>query len=155
MLAKHPNGVSDERLHSWFKMRADHGEDDVVLADTGSLKEWEKTDDYKTIRRLRGIIGKLDDALQAGDHDYYNRMRPRVVKPLKNDVVWDGGLQLRAGDVPPPRTATKYQPVQGKWERTTRRDCSRGLIGLPCDHIPGSNVCNGGVQAVRRIGENY
>lgn len=147
---------------SWWNMSAHYetnrGGPEIDEADHGSVTTFMRSDDGKLMRQYRmGQMGVMDDALQADDMDSYNRIRKRTVRPLKRDAIWDGGITIKAGEIPPPRFASEFNANQRTHGVThvTRRGCARGVLGLSCTHPRGSSECNGGVNVVRRMGDNY
>lgn len=154
--------LSEKQARAWYDQsafaNAQHkSEDDFEEADPESVKWFEK--EYPGLRYFRnGAIGRMEDFRLLKDEDSYHNLRNKLIRPLKNDRVWDwDGVQqplIKAGEVPPPRFATTWKlGVSGTINRVTRRSCEAGLRGLPCDHPVGSSECNGGVNVIRRIGE--
>lgn len=153
-----------KKAMSYWKQTAGHSaqhkdEGDFEVADPASVK-WFQKEYEPTMKYLRGPLGKAEDLRLIGDLEGFHSLRDKIVRPLKKAMRWDFNGQERplieAGQIPPPRMATAWNPhAQGRYKNVTRRGCNRGVLGLACDHPVGSSECNGGVQVLRRIGENY
>jgi len=157
------SSLTKKKAMTWYKQTAAFSaqhkdEDDFEVPDKESVK-WFQKEFMPSLKYLRrGSMGVMEDLRLIGDFDEYDAMRRKLVRPLKQDRVWDfDGVRrplIKAGQIPPPRLATAWQAGSDHRDKqVTRRGCALGVEGIPCDHPRGSSLCNGGAPVLRRIGE--
>jgi len=161
MHKKNPN-YTKPQITKWYNQRAVHGADDVEYADPQDVQYFEKQFGQE-VKSIRGPLHEMEEARMAGNWDEYLVQRKKHVRPLKRELRWDvdpannSPRTIPAGQIPPPRFASMWgrNANSPSLERTTRRSCDKGRVGLPCDHMVGSGDCNGGVKVLRRVGDYY